>query len=198
MGPAGTASYLRSLRHIFQWKHPAVVVTEFSDMDIGEISYDDDLIQVYALTNPAVSWAAPVPPATAEAALQAARPASAGHAPCSHELDSTHTELAQSAEAHANSASTCDSGNGSSISHSSDSEESNDEGSAHASAVQALQHAQVVDNSSSESDATSDGNSRVRACSQRSAAACNTSAATFVICALDMLGQSKKRDRKRL
>ena len=59
VGPTGTISHARALRHIFGWRYPTVNVLEFSDMDSGDVAYTDDLLQVYALTNPAIDWAPP-------------------------------------------------------------------------------------------------------------------------------------------
>jgi hypothetical protein len=59
VGPAGTIAHLAALRHLFGWAYPTVNVLEFSDMDSGDVAYEDDLVQVFALTNPAVGWAPP-------------------------------------------------------------------------------------------------------------------------------------------
>ena len=60
VGPTGTISHARALRHIFGWRYPTVNVLEFSDMDSGDVAYSDNLLQVYALTNPAIDWVPPV------------------------------------------------------------------------------------------------------------------------------------------
>ena len=59
VGPDGTGVHLRALRHICRWPHPAIDVLEFSDMDCGQAAYEDDLIKVFALTNPAFDWQPP-------------------------------------------------------------------------------------------------------------------------------------------
>lgn len=55
------SGYVRALRHIVTIEFPTVRTHEFSDMDRGDVAFEDDLVRVLPLASPAFDWAPPQP-----------------------------------------------------------------------------------------------------------------------------------------